>query len=61
MPDDVEVLYALGVVLRKVGDDSLARENFKKVLELSEGKDIGPRPSMLRHLAENQITIMDRS
>lgn len=61
VPNDVEVLYALGVVLKKIGENDEAREFFQKIIQLSEGKDVGARPSMLRHLAKNQIVIMDRS
>ncbi|NIS81521.1 MAG: tetratricopeptide repeat protein [Anaerolineales bacterium] len=59
-PGNVEILYALGIVLKKIGEKSDARQVFSEVVQLTENADVSPRHSMIRHLAENQITIMDR-
>jgi Flp pilus assembly protein TadD len=58
-PDDLEIYYALGMVLKKIGEDDAAKEHFQKTIDLAEGK-VDPRISMLNHLAQNQIQMIEQ-
>jgi Flp pilus assembly protein TadD len=58
-PEDLETNYALGIVLKKIGEDDTAIELFQKTMDLAEEK-VDPRISMLKHLAQNQILMIER-
>lgn len=60
-PKDVETVYALGIVLKKIGDTTSAIEQFEKVKQLTERDTGGTQFSMLRHLAGIQMLIMGKS
>jgi Flp pilus assembly protein TadD len=58
-PEDLEIYYALGMVLKKIGEDQAAKEHFQKTIDLAEGQ-VDPRISMLHHLAQNQINMIEQ-
>jgi Flp pilus assembly protein TadD len=54
-PDDIELNYGLGVVLRHLGDATGARESLQKAAA-SSADDI--RSSMLKRMAEVQLSML---
>ena len=57
---DPEVWYALGVVLLRVNETSSAKDSFNKVTTLlAERATESPRLTMLNHMAETHLRMLE--
>jgi tetratricopeptide (TPR) repeat protein len=57
-PEDVEILYALALALKKSGEESKALTNFRKVTLLAEKIEDQSRAGMLRRLAIGHANVI---
>jgi Flp pilus assembly protein TadD len=60
-PDNLELHYALAIVLKRQGDLTRARNLFHQVAALAESWPDEPRYSMLARMAAVQAEILDTS
>lgn len=58
-PNDLEVLYALGLTLKRAGDPEPARAAFQKILELIPGIQDRTRSAILRRIAHGHLHMME--
>lgn len=59
-PQDIELLYSLGMILKATGEFEKARGRFRQARDFEPVNDEGSRSSMLRHLAAAQLQILDK-
>jgi tetratricopeptide (TPR) repeat protein len=58
-PDDLEVLYPLGLILKKLGKKEEALKVFRSVIEKSKDLEDQTRGAMLRRLAVGHANIIE--
>ena len=58
-PSDLEVVYALGLTLKRAGDPGPARTAFQKLLELIPGVQDRTRSAVLRRIAHGHLHMLE--
>ena len=57
-PDDIELLYALGLMLKQTSRNKEASAVFKDLLKIKESSTSAAKASMFRHLAGAHLEIL---
>ncbi len=58
-PKDPETAYALGLALKRAGENGRARDAFERTLENLDAAKGSVRTDMLRRLSQGQINLID--